>query len=48
MGLISLMKAAIDAGFSIGFLLYLLSWDLGLHVANTIRPKKQIGSVTAV
>ncbi|CAE6456574.1 unnamed protein product [Rhizoctonia solani] len=48
MGLISLMKAAIDAGFSIGFLLYLLSWDLGLHVANTIRPKKQIGSVTPV
>ncbi|KAF8755263.1 Peroxidase, family 2 [Rhizoctonia solani] len=48
MGLISLVKAAIDAGFSIGFLVYLLGWDLGLHIVNAIRPSKQIGSVVAL
>ncbi|KAF8713212.1 Peroxidase, family 2, partial [Rhizoctonia solani] len=48
MGLISLVKAAIDAGFSIGFLVYLLGWDLGLHIVNATRPSKQIGSVVAL
>ncbi|KEP47965.1 peroxidase family 2 domain protein [Rhizoctonia solani 123E] len=43
MVLASLSKAIYDAGVSIGFLLYLLGWDLGLHIANVIRPRKQVG-----
>ncbi|EUC54598.1 peroxidase family 2 domain protein [Rhizoctonia solani AG-3 Rhs1AP] len=48
MVLASLSKAIYDAGVSIGFLLYLLGWDLGLHIANVIRPRKQVGSVVVV
>ncbi|KAJ1303533.1 hypothetical protein OPQ81_011718 [Rhizoctonia solani] len=47
MTLISLIKTTYDAGASIGFLLYLLGRDAGLHVANAIRPRKTIGSVVA-
>ncbi|CAE6461130.1 unnamed protein product [Rhizoctonia solani] len=47
MGLISLIRAIYDAGVSIGFLLSLLGWDLGLYIGNLIYPRKQVGSVVA-
>ncbi|KAH7336768.1 putative chloroperoxidase [Rhizoctonia solani] len=45
MGLISLIQTIYNAGISIAFLLSLLGWDFGLHIANAIYPRKQVGSV---
>jgi hypothetical protein len=47
MGIASLFSGLVDPLVSLGYLLYLLGWDAGLHVSNYILPKKKPGAVIA-
>ncbi|KAF8742189.1 Peroxidase, family 2, partial [Rhizoctonia solani] len=47
MGIVSFFSGLADPLLSLGYLLYLLGWDAGLHLSNYILPKKQPGAVIA-
>jgi hypothetical protein len=45
MGIVSLVNGLVDPLLSLGYFLYLLGWDVSLHVANSILPKRKPGAV---
>jgi len=43
--IVSLVKGILDPIVTVGFLLGLIGWDTGLHLANFILPKRKVGGV---
>lgn len=42
---LSLITGAVDSALSLGYLLYLLGWDVGLQLGNVVLPGKKTGAV---